>query len=161
VLDSNSPTLHTCTLRPSGIFGPGDRTVVPGLYDVIRNGQTAFQVGDNSNLWDFTYVDNVAYAHILAAENLLATEKDLEFGSAAGETFIITNGEPVYFWDFARGVWAGFGHVNPKRIYIPMSLGYWAGLGSASTLCHETDKTVPRLQQFYYGKSLVSRGSES
>jgi len=160
-LESNSPTLHTCTLRPSGIFGPGDRTLIPGLYSIIRNGQTAYQVGDNSNLWDFTYVDNVAYAHILAAENLLAPEKDLEFGSAAGEAFMITNGEPVYFWDFARGVWAGFGHVNPKRIYIPMSLGYWAGLGSASALCHETDKTVLRLQLFYCGKSLVSRGSES
>ena len=129
MLDSNSPTLRACTLRPSGIFGPGDRTLIPGLYDVIRNGQTAFQVGDNSNLWDFTYVDNVAYAHILAAENLLTPEENLEHGSAAGETFIITNGEPVYFWDFARGVWASFGHVNPKRFYIPMSLGYWAGLG--------------------------------
>jgi len=84
-------------------------------------------------------VDNVAYAHILAAENLLTPEKDLALGSAAGETFLITNGEPVYFWDFARGVWAGFGHVNPKRIYIPMALGYWAGLGSAAALCHVTD----------------------
>jgi sterol-4alpha-carboxylate 3-dehydrogenase (decarboxylating) len=161
VLDSNSPTLHTCTLRPSGIFGPGDRTLIPGLYDVVRNGQTAFQVGDNSNLWDFTYVDNVAYAHILAAENLLTPEKDLESGSGAGETFLITNGEPVYFWDFARGVWAGFGHVNPKRIYMPMSLGYWAGLGSASALSHETDNTVPRLQLSYYGNSQDSRGFES
>lgn len=132
VLESNSPTLSTCALRPSGIFGPGDRTVIPGLYDVIRNGQTAFQVGDNSNLWDFTYVDNVAYAHILAAENLLTPEKDLDYGSAAGEAFMITNGEPVCFWDFARGCWAAWGHVNPWKIYIPMSLGFWLGLGYVS-----------------------------
>jgi sterol-4alpha-carboxylate 3-dehydrogenase (decarboxylating) len=129
VLKANSPTLSTCTIRPSGIFGPGDRTIIPGLYDVIRNKQTAFQVGDNTNLWDFTYVDNVAHAHLLAAENLLTPEKGLVKGSAAGEAFIITNDQPVYFWDFARGVWAGFGHVNRSRIYIPMSLGYWLGLG--------------------------------
>ena len=134
VLESNSSTLFTCTLRPSGIFGPGDRTVIPGMYDVIKNGQTAFQIGDNTNLWDFTYVDNVAHAHILAAENLLTPEKDLDFGSAAGQTFLITNGQPVYFWDFARGIWAAFGHVNPRKVYIPMALGYWLGLGSARPL---------------------------
>src|SRR5436190_22098145 len=130
VLESNSPTLLTCTLRPSGIFGPGDRTVIPGFYDVIRNKQTAYQVGDNTNLWDFTYVDYVVHAHILAAENLLTPAEELKHGSAAGETFLITNGQPVYFWDFARGAWAAFDHVNPRIIYIPMSLGYWAGLGS-------------------------------
>ena len=103
--------------------------MIPGLYDVIKNGQTAFQVGDNTNLWDFTYVDNVVYAHILAAENLLIPKDKLESGGAAGEAFFITNGQPVYFWDFARGVWAAFGHVNPRTIYIPMSLGFWLGLG--------------------------------
>ena len=110
------------------MFGPGDRTLIPGLFDVIRNGQTAFQVGDNTNLWDFTYVDNAAYAHVLAAENLLTPTNNLEHGSAAGQSFMITNGQPVYFWDFTRACWAAFGHVNPRRIYIPMSLGYWLGL---------------------------------
>lgn len=136
MLDSNTATLLTCVLRPSGIFGPGDRTVIPGMYDVIRNGQTAFQVGDNSNLWDFTYVDNVAYAHILAAENLMTPEKELKYGSAVGEAFFITNGQPVYFWDFARGCWAAFGHINPRTIYIPMSLGYWLGLGCFTPACY-------------------------
>jgi len=103
--------------------------LIPGLYDVIKNGQTAFQVGDNTNLWDFTYVDNVVYAHILAAENLLTPKDKLDSGAAAGEAFLITNGQPLYFWDFARGVWASFGHVNPRAVYIPMSLGFWLGLG--------------------------------
>jgi len=88
-----------------------------------------FQIGGNVNLWDFTYVDNVAYAHVLAAENLVTPVEKLKNGSAAGEAFMITNGEPVYFWDFARGVWAAFGHVNPRKLVIPMFLGYWMGLG--------------------------------
>ena len=110
------------------MFGPGDRTIIPGLYQVIKNRQTMWQVGDNSNLWDFTYVDNIAHAHVLAAENLITPEASLPHGSAAGEAFMITNGEPVYFWDFTRACWAAWGHVNPRKIAIPMSLGYWLGL---------------------------------
>ena len=104
------------------------------MYDVVRNRQTAFQVGDNSNLWDFTYVDNLAQAHVLAAENLLTPETEVEHETAAGQAFMITNGQPVYFWDFARACWAAFGHVNPRRIYIPMSLGYLLGLWYAFKL---------------------------
>ena len=129
ILQANTPTLSTCVLRPSGIFGPGDRALIPGMFNVIVNRQTAYQIGDNSNLWDFTYIDNAAFAHILAAENLTTPEKDLNHGSAAGEAFIITNGEPVYFWDFPRAVWAEFGHVRSWNIYIPMSLGFWLALG--------------------------------
>lgn len=62
--------LLTCALRPSGIFGPGDRQAISGFYQVIKNGQTKFQIGDNTNLFDWTYVGNVAHAHLLAADKL-------------------------------------------------------------------------------------------
>ena len=41
-----------------------------GLYQVYERGQTHFQVGNNTNLFDWTYVGNVARAHILAADKL-------------------------------------------------------------------------------------------
>ncbi|KAF4590102.1 erg26, C-3 sterol dehydrogenase [Pleurotus pulmonarius] len=62
--------LLTVALRPAGIFGPGDRQVMAGLYQVYERGQTHFQIGDNNNLFDWTYVGNVAYAHLLAADKL-------------------------------------------------------------------------------------------
>lgn len=62
--------LLTCALRPSGIFGPGDRQAISGFHSVIKNGQTKFQIGDNTNLFDWTYVGNVAHAHLLAADRL-------------------------------------------------------------------------------------------
>lgn len=34
------------------------------------------QIGDNHNLFDWTYVDNVAHAHLLAADRLLLPEKE-------------------------------------------------------------------------------------
>ncbi|KAG6891355.1 hypothetical protein C0992_008470 [Termitomyces sp. T32_za158] len=62
--------LLTVAIRPAGIFGPGDRQVMSGLYSVYENDQTHFQIGDNTNLFDWTYVGNVAHAHILAADKL-------------------------------------------------------------------------------------------
>jgi len=41
-----------------------------GFYQVYDRGQTHFQVGDNFNLFDWTYVGNVAHAHLLAADKL-------------------------------------------------------------------------------------------
>lgn len=79
--------LLTVALRPAGIFGcvtnhfflksklmfvcsPGDRQVMTGLHQVYERGQTHFQIGDNTNLFDWTYVGNVARAHLLAADKL-------------------------------------------------------------------------------------------
>lgn len=169
-----------------------------GLYQVYERGQTHFQIGDNTNLFDWTYVGNVAHAHILAADKLVPATEDWQSDTAtlkeeeedlinyplssinittgphrvptcearplgpyltmpengekieaaynrsispeeariptassrpvirsrfdqfsepalaraksnpmqvAGQVFFITNGEPIYFWDFMRAVW--------------------------------------------------------
>jgi len=39
-------------------------------YQAYERGQTNIQVGDNNNLFDWTYVGNVARAHLLAADKL-------------------------------------------------------------------------------------------
>lgn len=69
---NNNSTLLTCSLRPSGIFGPGDTQGTPGFMEVLKKGQHRLQIGDNSGLFDWTYVENVAYSHVLAAEKLVA-----------------------------------------------------------------------------------------
>ncbi|CAE6420558.1 hypothetical protein ACGC1H_006615 [Rhizoctonia solani] len=191
--------LLTVAIRPAGIFGPGDRQVMKGLMDVVANGQTRFQIGSNTNLFDWTYVTNVAHAHLLAADKLdqtlppkdemlnsplppvslttdpiphriptsaarplgptlHPTEADKEAAAAfettgfapdvpvlrtkfdplsdaalskedvsplsvAGQAFFITNGEPVYFWDFTRAVWRAAGHVPSSRFVFPKDIG--------------------------------------
>ncbi|KAF5369441.1 hypothetical protein D9758_002522 [Tetrapyrgos nigripes] len=71
VIEANGKgNLLTTALRPAGIFGPGDRQMMAGLYRVFEDGKTHFQIGDNNNLFDWTYVGNVAYAHLLAADKL-------------------------------------------------------------------------------------------
>ncbi|KAK0535842.1 erg26, C-3 sterol dehydrogenase [Tilletia horrida] len=86
-LASGSPSdpsaLLTVALRPAGIFGPNDRQALPGFFDVLKTRRTNFQIGNNENLFDWTYVDNVAHAHLLAADKLGAPAL-LGAGAAGG-----------------------------------------------------------------------------
>jgi sterol-4alpha-carboxylate 3-dehydrogenase (decarboxylating) len=43
-----------------------------GFGQVYERRQTHFQIGDNTNMFDWTYVGNVAHAHLLAADRLVA-----------------------------------------------------------------------------------------
>lgn len=105
VLNANGRSLLTCALRPSVILGEDDYQLIPSIHACISKGETPFVIGDGDNLYDFTYVGNVADAHVLAIENLMSSR------SAAGQAFLISNGEPVTFRDFCLAVWGHFGHT--------------------------------------------------
>ncbi|KAF2705130.1 hypothetical protein K504DRAFT_460907 [Pleomassaria siparia CBS 279.74] len=120
VLEANRTPAHflTCAIRPAGIFGEGDVQLLPKMVTALRKGQNKFQLGDNNNLFDFTYVENVAHGHILAVQALLTSHAmlptiPLDTEKVDGEAFFITNGQPVYFWDFARAVWHEGGDTLP------------------------------------------------
>ncbi|OAY71198.1 3beta-hydroxysteroid-dehydrogenase/decarboxylase isoform 2 [Ananas comosus] len=89
--------LLTCCIRPSSIFGPGDKLLVPSLVTAARAGKLKFIVGDGNNLYDFTYVENVAHGHV-CAERALASEETAK--KAAGQAYFITNMQPIKFWEF-------------------------------------------------------------
>ena len=119
----------TIALRPAGIFGEGDMQLIPNVLKAYQMGQTKFQLGGNENLFDFTYVGNVAYAHILAAVALMDTHalttQPLDHEKVDGEAFLITNAQPLCFWDFARMVWAAAGDkTSPEQVWtIDKGLG--------------------------------------
>ena len=124
VLDANRKhgNMLTCALRPAGIFGEGDMQITPNLLKAYAKGQTRFQLGQNNNLFDFTYVGNVVHAHILAAIALIQTSQlqvePLDSERVDGEAFFITNGQPLYFWDFTRMVWNAAGDkTEPKQVW--------------------------------------------
>jgi sterol-4alpha-carboxylate 3-dehydrogenase (decarboxylating) len=87
-----------------------------------QNGQLRFRVGWGQWLSDYTYVDNVADAVLLADE---ALARDGIGSTAAGEAFFITNGEPKPFWDFIRNVAERLGFPSAK-ITVPKNLVYAA-----------------------------------
>lgn len=138
VLDANRKygKMLTIAIRPAGIFGEGDMQVIPGLLKAYYGKQTKYQIGDNNNLYDFTYVGNVAYAHILAAVALLNTHalstQPLDHEKVDGEAFFVTNGEPLYFWDMARMVWKAAGDETvPSQVWV---IGKDFGLTVASAM---------------------------
>ncbi|KAG5984919.1 hypothetical protein E4U55_002501 [Claviceps digitariae] len=132
--------LLTTALRPAGIFGEGDVQTLAGFLKAYRTGKTNIQLGDNTNIFDFTYVGNVAHAHLLAAQALLltarATTAPLDHEKIDGEVFIITNDSPCYFWDFARAVWKAAGHESPpggaEQAVWTLGKGTSLALGSLS-----------------------------
>ena len=120
--------MTTCAIRPSSMFGVGDAQLLPNLLKTYEQGKTKFQLGDNTNLFDFTCVSNAAHAHILAAQKLLdasAVAKSVKQEKVDGEAFLITNDQPYYFWDFTHAVWAAAGDkTRPEEIWvIPVGAG--------------------------------------
>jgi sterol-4alpha-carboxylate 3-dehydrogenase (decarboxylating) len=131
----------TCAIRPAGIVGEGDRSGIS--YSVSKTASIApswqlhFQLGEGDNLFDTTYVGNVVYAHLLAAERLVETYERKAKGLASpldhervdGEAFIVTNDSPAYFWDTTRFLWQVYGRdVNVDKVLkLPKSLAMTMG----------------------------------
>lgn len=119
----------TVAIRPAGIFGEGDVQMLPNMLKAYYDGKTKFQLGDNTNFFDFTYVGNVAHAHILAARELIKTQaaakERQDEDRVDGEAFFVTNAEPYRFWDLTRAVWAAAGDkTKPEEVWvIPKGLG--------------------------------------
>jgi nucleoside-diphosphate-sugar epimerase len=101
VLAANSSRLKTCALRPHLIWGPGDPHLIPRLLDRGRR-RMLRQVGDGDNLVDISYIDNVAHAHLLAADNLNST------ASAAGNAYFISQGKPINLWSWINDLFQRF-----------------------------------------------------
>lgn len=117
VLRSNGREgLLTCALRPSIIFGPGDKSLIPLIIAAARAGNSKFIIGNGENMNDFTYVENVAHAHICAELALDSVKHD-----AAGKCYFITNMEPIKFWEFSSLILEGLGYQRPY-IHIPVNL---------------------------------------
>ncbi|XP_073157541.1 3beta-hydroxysteroid-dehydrogenase/decarboxylase [Henckelia pumila] len=100
--------LLTCVLRPCNVFGPGEKHLLPSLVTMAQSSWAKFIIGSADNLSDFTYVDNVAHAHICAEESLSS-----RMVSVCGKVFFITNMEAMKFWDFTSLVLGGLGYERP------------------------------------------------
>ncbi len=104
--------LKAVIMRPKGIFGPGDRSLLPRLVRAARAGRLP-QIGGGRNLVDLTYVDNVVHALVLA----------LDTPHAVGQTYTITGGEHVRLWDVIHTVLRRLG-VEPPRRAVPYRAAY-------------------------------------
>jgi len=99
VLSANDASLSTCAIRPHLIWGPGDPHLIPRLTDSGRKKKLKI-IGSGNNLVDISYIDNVAYGHLLAAHNLSTTQ------TAAGKAYFIGQEKPVLLWDWINDLFS-------------------------------------------------------
>lgn len=133
VLAANSPGneskkgLRTACIRLTGMYGERDAQITPNLLGLLRRGENRFQLGDNSNLFDWVHVENAATAHVLAAKALVAESAYLEEQGeevaksmkVSGEAFFITDDAPLPFWDLPRKMWAAAGHpISTDKVWV-------------------------------------------
>lgn len=130
VLEANNPddetgkALRTACLRLTAMYGERDTQITPNLLGLLRRGENRFQLGDNSNLFDWVHVKNAAMAHVLAAKALLSESASQEAEEdkaekVSGEAFIITDDAPLPFWDLPRKMWAAAGHpISPSKVWV-------------------------------------------
>lgn len=140
VLATNGDRIRTAAIRPAGLFGEGDTGTVTRVISNAREGKARLQIGNNSNLFDWTYVGNNVHAQLLAARALVRSYEQPKRDATSrvdGEAFVITNDEPWHFWTFTRALAAaaGFPVAEKDVIAVPwrvmmviawfLEWGYW------------------------------------
>ena len=113
IIKSNSAEFLTIALRPTGVWGPYDNYQIPNVLKRVKSGKNV-RFGKKGALFSRTFVENAAYAHILAAENLYPGSK------IVGEKYFITDYEPESFWDFFDPILERYNLSTTKR-----SIPFW------------------------------------
>ncbi len=88
IMAANCPELHTVSLRPHLIWGPGDNHLLPKLLERAKSGKLKLPGPDK--LIDTIYIDNAAKVHLLALDRL---QSDPEI--IGGKTYFVSNDEPL------------------------------------------------------------------
>lgn len=118
-----SGALHTCALRPGGIWGPHAGSVMlDKVLEQVAKKTFVARIGQGA-VADNTHVDNLAHAQWLAMRALAENPE-----RTSGEAYFITDGEPMDPVDWFEPLFEGLGLKLPT-LRIPQGLMY--GLGYA------------------------------
>ncbi len=141
VLGVDQEKCRTCAIRPHLVWGPGDPHLVPRLLERARIGKLQ-KVGQSRNMVDITYIDNVVYAHILAAKELCGE------GKCAGKAYFIGQEEPVNLWAWIDDLLRRTDH-RPIEKTVSFQAAYSVGalLEMLYTLSGKGEKE-PRMTRF-------------
>lgn len=120
VLEANGHDgLSTVALRPHLIWGPRDNHLIPRLIRRAKSGRLR-RVGEGANLVSISYVENVAAAHLQAADALAPDS------AAAGQAYFINEPEPVNLWGWIDELLARAG-LPPVRKAVSARTAWCVG----------------------------------
>ncbi|MEY8200740.1 MAG: 2-alkyl-3-oxoalkanoate reductase [Colwellia sp.] len=112
--------LKTVALRPHLIWGPNDPHLVPRVLERARAGKLKL-VGKADKLVDTIFVDNAAYAHILAAVALNKPK-----ASCIGKAYFISNDQPITMAAMLNNILHCV-DLPPVKKRVPSAVAYAAG----------------------------------
>lgn len=87
--------LATCAVAPHQVYGPDDKLFFPAFLDAAQTGGLRI-FGKGDKLTSFTHAANIAHALVVAGCKLY---NEGARSQAAGEFFIVTDGEVQVLWD--------------------------------------------------------------
>ncbi|WP_394203549.1 2-alkyl-3-oxoalkanoate reductase [Shewanella waksmanii] len=117
---ANGQRLQTVSIRPHLIWGPEDPHLVPRVIERARLGKLKL-VGKQDKLVDTIFVENAAYAHVLAA---LALTKNSP--TCAGKAYFVSNDEPITMAAMLNKILACV-DLPPVTKRVPAPVAYAAG----------------------------------
>lgn len=117
--DAHAAGLPAITIRPRGIFGPGDTAILPRLIRANAAGRLPLFDGGRARV-DVTYVENVVDA-------LLACAAAPE--AALGAKYNVTNGEPMAVAELLDRVFTAL-----DVPYHPRRIGFLPALAAAQAM---------------------------
>ncbi|MFQ3209810.1 MAG: nucleoside-diphosphate-sugar epimerase [Colwellia sp.] len=112
--------LKAVALRPHLIWGPNDPHLVPRVLERARAGRLKL-VGKEDKLVDTIFVDNAAYAHILAAIDLSKINS-----LCSGKAYFISNDQPITMAAMLNNI-LNCVDLPPVTKRVPSTVAYAAG----------------------------------
>lgn len=97
VLGKSRDSFRCIAIRPHLIWGKGDPHLIPRIVQKSRE-EKLKMVGEGDNLVDVTYVENAAFAHELALNSLVESDKH------SGKAYFIGQESPVNLWEFINQI---------------------------------------------------------
>lgn len=137
--------LKIVVLRPSDIFGEDDPYHMDSLIEMAKSG-FYIRLGNGKSRNQHVYVGNMAYAHVLAAAELMKGNDTIN-----GEIYFITDGKPENFFKFFDPIVTGAGYkLFPKNLWLPRWFAYTlASMNElVAALIRPIKKTNPKLSRF-------------
>lgn len=115
--------LVTCSIRPGGIYGPGERLTYGRLVRALRAGIPLVVFGDGRARLDYVYIDNLVDAELRAAERLTPGSP------VCGQAYFVSDESPINAGQFSielvrhMGVRAPLIRV-PDRVAVAIGMAW-------------------------------------
>jgi nucleoside-diphosphate-sugar epimerase len=110
----------TVSVAPHQIYGPHDNLFLSNLLEAAGNGSLRI-FGPGKNKISVCYVDNYCHGLLCGADALVADSP------ALAKFYIITDGDPVYFWNMLNEAVVAMGFTDlTLKWHLPVLLLYMA-----------------------------------